>query len=98
VLLGDTVDGARAAQIGLVTRAVADDELDASASALTARLVAQPAVAIQLAKAVMTGPVAGNHQLQTFEALAGALSVASEDLHEGIEAFRTKRDPNFKGR
>ncbi|WP_421740679.1 enoyl-CoA hydratase/isomerase family protein [Cellulomonas sp.] len=98
VLLGDTVDGARAARIGLVTRAVAEDDLEEAAAVLTARLVAQPAVAIQLAKAVMTGPVAGNHQLQTFEALAGALSVASEDLHEGIAAFRDKRDPNFKGR
>lgn len=98
VLLSDTVTGEQAVEIGLVTKAVPDDELAAAVDALAQRLAVQPAVALQLAKKVMSGPVAGSHELETFEALAGALSITTHDLHEGVSAFRAKRTPEFEGR
>ena len=98
VLLSTLVSAAEAAATGLITVSTAADDLDAAVERLVKQIVDQPAVAVQLAKKVMSSATAASHQLETFEALAGALTVSSDDLHEGVAAFRGRRTPQFKGR
>jgi enoyl-CoA hydratase/carnithine racemase len=98
VLLSKIVNGEEAARIGLVSTCTTDEGLEDGVDPLVGTLLAQPAVAAQLAKQVMNSALAPTHQLETFEALAGALSVATEDLREGIDAFTEKREPRFRGK
>jgi enoyl-CoA hydratase len=98
VLLSRSVDGTEALGLGLVSMVCDDEVLAASVDEMASALAAQPPIAVQLAKQVMNAAVAPSHQLETYEALAGALSVATYDLHEGVLAFRDKRRPEFEGR
>jgi enoyl-CoA hydratase len=49
-LSGDSVDAARALELGIVTMVVADDELDAESLRIASRLAANPPVAMKLTK------------------------------------------------
>ena len=97
VLLSEIVDGTSARELGLVSAACDEGELDASVLEMATALAAQPAVAVQLAKQVMNATNAHSHRLATYEALAGAVSVTTDDLREGISAFIEKREPRFEG-
>lgn len=97
VLMSEVVDGGQAQGMGLVTDSCEESELEARVSSVSQALAAQPAVAVQLAKQVMNATNAPSHMLQTYEALAGALSVTTSDLREGIAAFAEKREPRFEG-
>jgi enoyl-CoA hydratase len=39
----------------------------------------------------------GDAQTMTLEALAGALASSTQDGHEGVAAFRERRQPRFTG-
>lgn len=97
VLLSEVVDGATAREIGLVSEACEESSLDACVRERAAVLAGQPAVAVQLAKQVMNAANAHSHRLETYEALAGAISVTTQDLREGVAAFIEKREPRFEG-
>lgn len=99
LLLGEPLDGATAAEWGLVWRAVADDALDAEAAATAARLASGPTQAFRLTKiALREGEHApfADHLLR--EAGMQAEAGATEDYREGVAAFREKRAAVFKGR
>jgi enoyl-CoA hydratase/carnithine racemase len=53
ILLGQRIDGAKAAEIGLVNRAVPRVELDETALKFADALAAKPAVAVRAAKALV---------------------------------------------
>ena len=99
LLLGRELDGAEAADWGLVHRAVPPGDLDAEVDALVARISSGPTVSLGLTKrlllAAQTDPL--DEQLH-HEALALELSSRSDDFREGLAAFREKRDPEFRGR
>jgi methylglutaconyl-CoA hydratase len=93
-LTGETFGAARAAEVGLLTRAVAADDLDAETGRLVAMLLRGAPDALAATKDVLrevgSGPVA--EELTRMSALSGRL-FSSGDAREGMTAFAEKRDP-----
>ena len=99
LLLGRRLDGAEAAEWGLVHRAVPAADVDTEAEALVGRLAAGPTVALGLTKWLLhAGASSSLDQHLRDEAFAMELSSRSEDFREGLSAFREKRPPRFSGR
>ncbi|MGU3498559.1 enoyl-CoA hydratase/isomerase family protein [Mycobacterium sp. C31M] len=98
LLLGEKVDGATAADWGLIHSAAPPDDVDAAADALLARLAQGPTVAIGLAKqAIAYGQHATLSQSLNQELSNLELSCRTKDFKEGLAAFRERRDPDFTG-
>jgi methylglutaconyl-CoA hydratase len=93
-LTGVTFDGARAAQIGLVTAAVPADELDAATSGYTDALLRGAPGAMAGAKALLARAttVTLRDELAELTELSVSYFGSAEGI-EGIAAFRDKRDP-----
>jgi methylglutaconyl-CoA hydratase len=95
-LTGDVFDGVRAAEIGLVSRAVEPDDLDPTVEQLCASVVRGAPGALAGAKALLRRtPLAtlGDDIAALTE--TSVLYFGSAEGREGIEAFRAKRDPNW---
>ncbi|GAA4549168.1 enoyl-CoA hydratase-related protein [Amycolatopsis samaneae] len=99
MLLGRTVDAAEALSLGLVGEVVPDDELAARAHAVAAKLAAGPTVAYAKIKSVLTVAAEStlDEALAAEDAAQGALG-STADHSEAVEAFVTKRKPNFQGK
>lgn len=99
LLLGTKVDGATAAEWGMVHSAVPATEVDTAADALVDRLAASPTVALGLAKSLVHRSLTADLDRHLAdEAMAIELSSRSEDFAERSRATREKRDPDFTGR
>jgi enoyl-CoA hydratase/carnithine racemase len=96
ILLGSPFDARRAAELGLVSQVVPDQELLATATAAAKKLAAKPAGALQASKRLMKQPfreqikAAMRAENQEFSA-----QVRSEDAKEAFTAFLEKRKPDF---
>nr|MDT0662382.1 enoyl-CoA hydratase-related protein [Micromonospora sp. DSM 115978] len=91
-LTGDTFDGRRAAEIGLVNAAVPAEELDAVVAGYCAALVRGAPGALAGTKDLLRQPPAGTIRDRVAE--LSALSTRyflSEEGREGVAAFREKR-------
>jgi 2-(1,2-epoxy-1,2-dihydrophenyl)acetyl-CoA isomerase len=99
LLLSRELSGTEAAEWGMIHRAVPDDELDAAADDLVARLAAAPTVAIGLTKRCIQRAL-DSSLVDAMEAEANALELSSRttDFKEGLAAFRESRPPRFDGR
>jgi len=97
--LGDIIDGAAAASLGLVNRVVEDDALQSETTALARRIADGPRVAYGYMKrnlfAAETEPFA---TVLEMEAVHQARTAMTEDHLEASTAFVEKRRPVFKGR
>jgi enoyl-CoA hydratase len=99
LLTGRVVTGAEAVGLGLVNRAFPVDQvLDEAMAAATAAAAAAP-VATRLTKqALLGGGHASYDAALQWEALAQPVTLATEDLQEGLQAQRERRPPRFTGR
>jgi enoyl-CoA hydratase/carnithine racemase len=99
LLLGEDVEPARAAEIGLANRVVEDEALLKEAADLAARLAEGPATAYATTKMLISreldSDLAGSLEL---EAYAQALLMTSDDHREFYRAFTEGRDPRWSGR
>lgn len=93
-VMGEVFTAEEALALGIVDRVVATGEGMAAAEAAAAHVMTRGPRATELAK-MMVAAAEGEERERVIEALAGALAAGSEDLKEGLAAFREKRAPRF---
>jgi len=96
-LAGAMFSAEEALALGLVDEVAAKGEGVARAEALAADIAERGPLAVQIVKA-MINAAEGEDRDAPIEGLAGALTAFTEDLAEGVAAFRAKRAPSFAGR
>ncbi len=96
--LGESIDAAEAARLGIVNQVVAPEELENATLQLARRLRAAPPIALAAAKhAVYMSEAAELEEMLRYETEAQLRCFESEDGHEGVRAFLEKREPRFTG-
>jgi enoyl-CoA hydratase/carnithine racemase len=99
LLTGDPVDAAEAYRMGLVSKVVAPDELEAAARKLAQTIAARPPIAAQSAKAnLLAVRSMGREAAIQYEREMQAICMGTQDAAEGRRAFAEKRPPVFVGR
>jgi enoyl-CoA hydratase len=99
LLLGEDISAARALELGIVSRVVADADFDAEIDRVAQRLASGAPLAIQAIKeAVRTQCREGFDRATLLEEEWSQRIFASDDAKEGMAAFLEKRNPAFTGR
>jgi enoyl-CoA hydratase/carnithine racemase len=95
-MLGGTFGAARAAELGLVTRVVADDQLFATATETARKLAAKPGGALRASKRLLKQSFADQVKAATkVEGREFGERLRSSEAKEALSAFLEKRPPNF---
>ena len=100
LLTGNFIDATRAERLGLVSRVVADTELNAAAQALAADMLRNSPLGLRLTKECLNASLdAGSlEQVIAMEDRNQVLCTRSADFREGITAFLQKRTPQYSDR
>ena len=98
LLRGGLVSADEAARVGLVTRAVAADRLDAEVAALAAELATETsATAVALTKGLLADVAGmGLSEGLSYAARLNALARGTDDCRAGVAAFLDKTDPPWR--
>lgn len=99
MVTGDIISARDAHALGIVSKVVPVEELDAAVDLVAAGLASSPSIAIAKIKEGLN--FGENHDLGAaldFEAVNQADCFRSEDFAEGVRAFLEKRRPNFQGK
>ncbi|MEI7713340.1 MAG: enoyl-CoA hydratase-related protein [Rhodospirillales bacterium] len=99
MLLGSKIPAQRAYDVGFVNRVVPNGQHEAAALEMAEQLLDSAPLVIGALKKLVAdimpvGPI--EHMVETAQVLARVKQ--SEDLKEGIQAFKDKRKPIFRGR
>jgi len=93
-VMGEVFTASQALSLGIVDRVVDTGQAMAAAQQAAAQILARSPRATELAK-MMVNAAEGEERERIIEALAGTIAAGTEDLTEGLAAFREKRNPNF---
>ncbi len=98
-LTGEMIEADRAAEIGLVNRVVARDELLDRAKAYIRQITKNGPVAVRMAlESVYRALDTSTDEALAFESSLFGLLASTDDMREGMSAFLEKRKPEFEGR
>ena len=97
-MTGGTIDAKRAAEIGMINRVVAAENLMSEARKFAKKLALAPTGAIGRIKRMLNASFANDLEQQlNLEHECQIESGKSDDFKEGVAAFFEKRQPEFKG-
>ena len=96
LLTGDMVTAERAAEIGLINQAVADDEIDAILGEVTAKILAKSMRTLKIGKeAFYRQKPLDLSDAYDYCSKVMVENMMTEDANEGIRAFLEKRPPEW---
>ena len=99
ILLGERVYADEALRIGMVNWVVPADKFKDELDALSGKLAKGPPIAYaQIKKAINAGLQSDLARGLEYEIDGQMICIASEDKQEGVQAWKEKREPEFKGR
>lgn len=98
MFFGDDLPVAEAARLGIVNKVVPADELLTTAAEWAARLATGPTRALSLTKWLLNRSF-DSDRAGSFsdESYAQELTMHTIDANEGVNAFKERRDPTYKG-
>lgn len=96
ILLGTIMSGREAAEIGMVNRSVGALDVYAVAKEMAVRMASGPTAAFRASKEILRND-GGWEELAELEAVHQAKLMETHDAREGIDAFKHKRKPIFRG-
>jgi len=98
MLTGKIIDAQEAFEIGLVNRVTADEELMPAAEDLTAEMLANAPIAVEMTKdALEVGKDLPLEQAVQYSQKNCITCFSTADMQEGMAAFLEKRKPGFTG-
>lgn len=92
-MLGEPIDAAEAVRLGIALRTVPHEKLLEEATAFAEKLAVKPRMAVEMAKSFYNRGLGGEEMRYAGDAFP--FLFLTEDVKEGVSAFREKRKPQF---
>ncbi|MDY6856150.1 MAG: enoyl-CoA hydratase/isomerase family protein [Thermodesulfobacteriota bacterium] len=91
----DQISANEALKIGLINKVVPHEELMDASMEMAKKIMSKAPLAIELIKSSINRDLHGEELTYAMDAMAGLFR--TDDAKEGIDAFLSKREPEFKG-